>query len=136
MNRTLLLGYQLLIGLSDTVTGALLIIASGLTLRLMHLHATSDELPYLSFIGAFVLSVGLSCVYGAYLTYRDVCTQRVEAVWLLTALTRASVTIFVLAQVMASTLEAGWLTVAIFDGACVLIQAIGLRRGWLIRAAR
>lgn len=134
MNRTVLLGYQLLIGVSDTATGILLIVAPALTLRLMHLHAAGDELPYLSFIGAFVLSVGLSCVYGAYLTYGAVCRQRLEAVWLLTALTRASVAVFVLGQVLAGTLEAGWLTVAIFDGACVLIQAVGLRRGWLVRA--
>ncbi len=136
MNRTILLGYQLLIGLSDTATGALLMIAPGLTLHLMHLHAAGDALPFISFIGAFVFSVGLSCDYGAYITYRRICTPRLEAVWLLTALMRASVAIFLLGQVMASTLEAGWLTVAIFDGACVLIQATGLHKGWLIRAAR
>jgi hypothetical protein len=33
-------------------------------------------------------------------------------------------------------LEAGWLSVAVTDGACVLIQAIGLRKGWLAHAAR
>ena len=57
-------------------------------------------------------------------------------VWLLTAFTRASVAIFIAAQILAHTLEAGWLTVAISDGACVLIQAIGLRRGWLVHVAR
>jgi len=44
---------------------------------------------------------------------------------------RASVAIFVITQILANTLEAGWLTVAVTDGACVLIQAIGLRKGWL-----
>jgi hypothetical protein len=46
------------------------------------------------------------------------------------------VAIFVATQILAHTLEAGWLTVAISDGACVLIQAIGLRKGWLVYAAR
>ena len=55
--------------------------------------------------------------------------------WLLTAITRASVAVFLVAQITSQTLEAGWLTVAIFDGACVLIQAIGLRKGWLADAA-
>ena len=135
MNRPILLGYQLLTGVSDSATGALLMIAPVLTLRLLHLHAAGDELPFLSFIGAFVLSVGLACMYGAYLVYRAIARPRLEAVWLLTALTRASVSIFVLAQVAAGTLEAGWLAVALFDGVCVVIQAAGLRGGWLIRAA-
>jgi hypothetical protein len=60
----------------------------------------------------------------------------VEAVWLLTAITRASVAIFVVTQILAQTLEAGWLSVAISDSACVLIQAIGLRKGWLANVAR
>jgi hypothetical protein len=37
----------------------------------------------------------------------------------------------VLVSVMTGVLEAGWLTVAVSDGACVVIQATGLRRGWL-----
>ena len=41
MNRSLLLVYQGLIGLSDTFTGALLIIAPELTLGFMRLHARS-----------------------------------------------------------------------------------------------
>jgi hypothetical protein len=42
------------------------------------------------------------------------------------------VAIFVLAAVLGGTLSAGWLTIAVFDGICVLIQARGLRRGWLL----
>jgi hypothetical protein len=136
MNRPILLGYQIVIGVSDTLTGALLIIAPVFTLRLMHLHAPSDALPFLSFIGAFVFSVGLSCFYGALAFARREPIARVEMVWLLTALTRASVAIFVTTQIIAGTLEAGWATVALSDGACVLIQAIGLRKGWLRNASR
>ena len=136
MIRRILIGYQLLIGLSDTMTGALLMTAPAFTLGMMRLHAPDNALVYLSFIGAFVLSVGLSCLYGAYLMIRRENSCRLEIVWLLTATIRASVAIFVLTQILAHTLEAGWLTVAIADGACVLIQAIGLRRGWLAHVAR
>jgi hypothetical protein len=136
MNRPILLGYQLLIGVSDTATGILLMVLPALTLRLMNLDVPFDALPYFSFVGAFVLSVGLSCLYGAYLTYRGGCRSRLEVVWLLTAITRASVAVFLFAQITAHALETGWLTVAVFDGACVLIQAIGLRKGWLADAAR
>lgn len=136
MNRKLLVGYQLVTGISDSLTGALLLIAPAMTLRLMRLSAPADAEIYLSFVGAFVFSVGLACLYGALLAYRGSCHSKLEVVWLITALTRASVTIFVSCQVMTSTLAAGWITVAISDGACVLIQAIGLRRGWLASASR
>ena len=93
MNRPILLGYQLLIGLSDAVTGALLIIAPEFTLRLMGLHVPTDSLPFLSFIGAFVLSVGLACLYGALVIAHRGSPCKLEVVWLLTAITRGSVAI-------------------------------------------
>lgn len=136
MNRSILVSYQLLIGVSDTITGALLMIAPAFTLELMRLHAPADALPYLSFIGAFVLSVGLSCLYGAKVMLRRGGPGKLETVWLLTAITRASVAIFIIAQILAQTLELGWITVALTDGACVLFQAIGLRKGWLAHVAR
>jgi hypothetical protein len=102
----------------------------------MGVHAPADALPFLSYIGAFVLSVGLACLYGALLMVRGGSRSKLEAVWLLTAITRASVAFLVVAQILAHSLEAGWLTVAIFDGACFLIQAIGLRKGWLANVAR
>jgi hypothetical protein len=136
MNRPFLLGYQLLIGFSDTLTGALLIVAPEFTLGLMRLHAPTGSLPFLSFIGAFVLSVGLACLYGGLLMAQRGSPSRLEIVWLLTAFTRASVAIFVVTQILAQTLEAGWMTVAVSDGACVLIQAIGLRQGWLAHVAQ
>jgi hypothetical protein len=136
MTRPILLGYQVVIGISDFMTGILLIVAPAFTLRLMGLHAPFDALPYLAFIGAFVLSVGLACLYGAVAIARGGKRCTMETIWLLTAFTRASVAVFVVTQVVAQTLEPGWLTVAVSDGACVLIQAIGLRRGWLGHVAR
>jgi hypothetical protein len=121
----------MLIGLSDTLTGALLIFAPAFALRLMFLAAPDDALIYVSFIGAFVFSVGIACLYGTYLTYQRMLGRRLETVWVLTALTRGCVAFFVTAHVALGALPAGWLTVAATDGACVLIQAIGLRRGWL-----
>jgi hypothetical protein len=102
----------------------------------MHLHAPDDALPYLSLIGAFVLAVGLACSYGALLTLRCAGPCRIETVWILTAITRSSVASLVIAEILSHRLEAGWVTVALMDGACVLIQAIGLRKGWIRNAAR
>lgn len=134
--RSILLTYQLLTGLSDTSTGLLLLAAPALTLHLMRLAAPAAALPYLSYIGAFVLSTGLACLYGALLTTRPHFTPKLETVWLLTALTRAIVALFVLAKVSTAALPTGWLTVAASDGALALIQLIGLSRGWLSDAAK
>lgn len=136
MNRPMLLAYQALISVSDTLTGGMLIIAPEFTLHLMGLRAPSDALPYISFIGAFVLSVGLACLYGVILMMRRKSPCSLEIIWLLTAFTRASVAVFLGTQILARTFEPGWLTVALSDGACVLIQAIGLRKGWLENVVR
>jgi hypothetical protein len=57
-------------------------------------------------------------------------------VWLLTAIIRSSVAVFVFTQVLAGTLQPGWLIIAGFDGACAFFQAIGLRKGWLLNVVR
>lgn len=136
MKRPILFSYQLVTGLSDFSTGTLLIVAPALTLRLMGLQLPADALPMLSFVGAFVLSVGLCCLYGGYLAARGACAGRLENVWMLTAIIRSSIAVFVTAQVLSGALEAGWSTVAFFDAACALIQAIGLRKCWLRHDAR
>jgi hypothetical protein len=136
MKDLYLLGYQLIAGASDTSTGALLIAAPVFTIRMMGISVPYDATPFLSFIGAFVLAVGLSYLYGALLVRRTGGVPRLEAVWLLTAIIRSSVAIFVLAAVASRTLSPGWLSIAVFDSICVVIQARGLRRGWLSHATR
>jgi hypothetical protein len=135
MKRRLLFLYQLVIGLSDGSTGLLLLVAPSFTLHLMRLHAAPDALPFLSYTGAFVLSVGIACLYGAALVSRPGFVPRLEVVWLLTAITRGIVAVFVLSRILNGTLEFGWITVAASDGAFALLQAIGLTKGWLTHAA-
>lgn len=131
MKRTLLFTYQLLTGVSDTATGILLVIAPAFTLRLMGVHAPSDALPFLSYIGVFVLSVGIACLYGAVLARVANSFDRLAVVWLLTGITRGLVAIFIVAKVASGVLEPSWTTVAFTDGAFALLQAFGLARGWL-----
>lgn len=135
MSRRILIAYQLLTGFSDSSTGAMLQVAPAFTLRIMGLRAPADALEYIGFIGAFVFSVGLSCLYGAVLARIGGKRPQLEMVWLLTAFGRASVAVFVTVEVLAGKFETGWLTVALVDAACVLIQAIGLHKGWLADAA-
>jgi len=135
MKRRTLQIYQLLIGLSDASTGLLLVFAPRLTLRLMLLQAPPAALPYLSFIGAFVFSVGIACLYGCLLATRPGSNEKLETVWFLTAVSRGSVAVFVTSQILSGALEAGWASVAIADSAFSLFQAIGLYRGWLKNVA-
>jgi hypothetical protein len=134
MKRSILLAYQWITALSDTLTGALLYLAPALTLRIMGVHAPTDATPYISYIGAFVLSVGLACLYGAVMLNKRAPAERIESVWLLTAISRAAVAIYVLKAMMSQTLEPAWVPVALFDAACVVIQAVGLRQRWLVDA--
>ena len=131
MKRRVLIAYQIFTGLSDTSTGAMLIAVPGLTLQLMRLHAACDTLQFLSYIGVFVLSVGLACLYGGWLAVRRGPAEKLEVVWLLTAITRALVAVFVVVKVAFGSLEPGWSTVAFTDGAFALIQIVGLAKGWL-----
>lgn len=134
MTRRMLLAYQVLTGLSDTSTGVLLIFAPALTLQLMHLRVESAALPFLSYMGVFVLSVGVACLYGGWLALRPAMADKLEVVWLLTGLTRALVAAFVLSSILSHALERGWITVAVTDGLFAVAQFLGLARGWLKRA--
>lgn len=137
MNRSTLLGYQLLTGFSDVATGALLAVAPALALQMLRLpQTTAIRGVSLAFIGAFVLPVGLAHLYGALAVYRGNCKRDLEMVWLLTAFIRSSVAIFLFAQVSVGALATGWLTVAAFDAACALFQAVGLSKGWSVHAVQ
>ena len=133
--RAWLLAYQLLTGLSDAFTGLLLIFAPALTLHLMHVPAVTATLPYLSYIGVFVLSTGSACLYGGLL-YRTTEIARLETVWLLTAISRGLVAVFVAVQVATGAFDSGWSTVAVTDGLFAILQIIGLSRRWLTDAPR
>jgi hypothetical protein len=136
MNRPILIAYLLLTGWTDILTAVVFLGAPDLTLQLMQLPAPRESMVLLSLVGAFVLAVGLSSLYGAYITFRGDRIARVEAVWLLTAFTRASVAIFISEKILTLNLGTGWLVVAVTESICVLIQAVGLRRGWLANVAR
>ena len=135
MKHPILTAYQMLIGVSDATTGLMLMAAPQFTLHLMGLHAPDEATPYLSFIGAFVFSVGAACLYGAKLASCDGCKRKLATVWLLTAVTRGTVALFVTDSVLDGRLPNGWITVAAFDALCTIVQSIGLRRGWLNNAA-
>lgn len=131
MKHKALFVYQAMIGVSDTSTGWLLCVAPLATLRLMSIDAPREAAPYIAYIGAFVFSVGLACLYGLLLLFKSSSPERLETVWLLTAFTRSAVALYVAKSVVTGQLPAEWLLIAFFDGACAAIQAVGLRQRWL-----
>ena len=105
-------------------------------MRLLHISVPDSALFYLSWVGIFVLSVGLCCTYGARLMACSACSQRIETVWLLTAIPRALVSVFLLLHILLGDLTSAWITIAIFDGLCAIFQAVALKKGWLNHVAR
>ncbi|MDR3725380.1 MAG: hypothetical protein P4K83_12965 [Terracidiphilus sp.] len=131
MKRNLLFVYQWMTALSDTGTGVLLYLVPEFTLRLMGTSAPADAMPYVGYVGAFVLAVGIVCFYGLLMMSRDSSSVSLETVWLVTAIVRGTIAIYVLKSMLTGELQYAWCSVAAFDGACAAIQAVGLRKGWL-----
>jgi hypothetical protein len=80
-----------------------------------------------SFIGAFVLSVGLS--YLLFLSYPESrgAGERVRTLWLITGVQRICVALFVALAAISKRLEAAWLLVSVYDLAIAVVQLAILR---------
>jgi hypothetical protein len=123
--------YQWLAGLCDVTTGLFLICAPRFTLSLMGVHQTPNPIEFTSFIGVFVLSVGLAYFYAARLPMNVIQAARWQTVWWLTALSRTLVALFLAWKIVSGHLEMAWLSVALTDGVLAGFQWTGLRMGWL-----
>jgi hypothetical protein len=128
---TWLLTYQYVAGLSDTSTGLLLVFAPSWTLTLMGVQRLPQPIEYASYVGVFVLGVGLAYLSVTRLPLTAQNTPRWQTVWILTALIRSLVAAFLLAEILSGQMEPAWFTVAIVDGCLAVIQWIGLWKGWL-----
>lgn len=130
-----LLFYQCAAGLCDTSTGLLLLLAPAWTLHLMGITLIPVPAVFASFIGVFVMAVGVTYLWTAtQWTTQDALGRRTQ--WLITALIRTLVSLFVLGQIVAGRMEPAWMTVAISDGVLAAVQWLGLSRGWLHFAER
>ena len=126
MNRIKFLRFwSVAVGAMDAVTGLLLILAPGAVLRLLRIAPPSpDALVFLSWIGVFVMAVGLS--YAMALGKRS----RGETVWAFTALVRILVAVFLTFKIMTGSLAPAWALVGISDGVVGCVQIAILRLGW------
>jgi hypothetical protein len=124
--------WSIAVGSMDALTGLLLVIAPAGVLRLLKIGAPSaDALVFLSWIGVFVMSVGLS--YGFALGRHR---SRGETVWAFTALVRMLVALFLTVNIVSGTLESAWAVVALSDASVAVVQIAILRKGWWREAVR
>ncbi len=124
--------WSLLVGAMDALTGLLLLIAPAAVLGLLRIEPPSpDALVFLSWIGVFVMAVGLS--YGLALSRHR---GRGETVWMFTALARLLVAFFLAAKITAGSLAVGWVLVAVSDALVAVVQIVILQKGWWREAHR
>lgn len=118
--------WSIAVGSMDALTGLLLVIAPAGVLRLLKIEAPSaDALVFLSWIGVFVMAVGLS--YGLALGRHR---GRGETVWAFTALVRMLVALFLTVKIVGGALDSAWAVVALSDASVAVVQIAILRKGW------
>ncbi|MCB0322553.1 MAG: hypothetical protein KDD69_03235 [Bdellovibrionales bacterium] len=117
--------YSIAAGLCDAATGILLLFAPSFTLSLMGIDRFPSEPVYLQYIGAFVLSVGVS-YFLPFLLTQDAKERRlaIEIVWSATAIVRLVVASFVTLQLLRGNLVGGWSLVACTDGLLGVLQVV------------
>ena len=127
MNKlTFLKFWSVAVGSMDALTGLLLIFVPDLVLRMLKIDPPSaDAMVFISWIGVFVMSVGLS--YGLALGGRR---SRGEAVWMFTSLVRIMVAVFLTTKILGGSLQMAWMLVAAADASVALVQVVILRKGW------
>jgi hypothetical protein len=114
-------------GLCDASTGALLVAAPALTLRLMGIEPAPSDPTLLRFVGVFVGGVGLSYLYPWALDAR----RREDRVWTVLEVSaglRLLVAAFVLSSVATGALVPRWSMVAVTDLAFALAQLAWIAR--------
>jgi len=127
--------YQNAAGICDTSTGLLLVLFPAFTFRLMGLAMIPQPLSFASYIGVFVLCVGLTYLWTvAKWPLNEYSLPVWLTQWKITALFRAMVAMFLVWQLAVHAIEARWITVALADGIFATIQIIGLEQGWMERA--
>jgi hypothetical protein len=98
----------------------------------MGIKLLPQPIAFASFIGAFVMSVGLTYLWVAIRwPISTAAASRWQTQWIITALVRTVIALFILSEVVTGTMESTWITVSLSDGVLAIIQWFGLSRGWL-----
>lgn len=123
--------YCLLAGACDAATGALLLAAPERVTALLRLEPAPPP-AYASFIGAFVLAVGVAYLY-PFLLAAEERAARWRTVFETTAISRLAVASYLATAIGRGTLGASWSAVLLTDLALGVFQLAWL---WRRREAR
>lgn len=118
--------YQWAVGGMDACTGFLLVFFPVWTLHLMGMKRIPDPADIISFVGIFVMAVGLS-----YFLVREKDPIGWEMQWKVTGLMRACVAGFLAWKIFFCGWEVRWATVLFTDISIAVVQFAGLKKGWL-----
>lgn len=119
--------YCLLAGSADAATGILLLAAPLRVVALLGLEPIPTEPILLSFVGAFVLAVGLAYLYPFALPAGR-RAARIRVLLETTAISRLAVAAFLVAAILGGRLGAAWSTVLLTDLGLAVFQLAYLRR--------
>ncbi|HEX7861190.1 MAG TPA: hypothetical protein VF773_12730 [Verrucomicrobiae bacterium] len=131
MKRRAFTFFQLAAGACDTGTGILLLVAPQLALKLMGVAQTPSDPIFISFIGAFVFSVGLTYLVFSRIPASESRLGAARAAWLITGMQRLCVGVFVLVAMVAGRLDLAWCSITVADLSIGGIQLLGLRKRWI-----
>ena len=117
--------WSIVMGSMDALTGLWLITWPAGVLQVLAIPLPSaDAMVFLSWIGTFVMAVGLS--YALALG----SLTRAATVWWFTAMVRLLVAAFLTTKMLSGALVFAWLPVAVSDATVALVQLALLRTRW------
>lgn len=120
--------YSYIAGACDFITGVFLICSPIFVLTMLSVPDAIVDVVYLKYIGAFVLSVGLSYFLPVLFSNSESdFLSFTYHVWLLTSMIRLVISAFVLIQVLSGNLHLNWLIVAVTDCSLAMTQIFGIR---------
>jgi Na+-driven multidrug efflux pump len=123
--KKFVMGWSIAVGAMDAVTGLLMVVAPEMVLKMLGIAPVSpDALVFLSWMGVFVGGVGLSYV----IALGD--RRMGQAVWMVTALVRLLVAVFVTWRIADGSLAGAWVSVALTDLVVAVVQTAVVRAGW------
>ena len=109
------------VGLMDLCTGLVLIFAPGLVFSVFGMSVDEAAMDFVNWVGAFVFAVGLSYAWA-------LSRESLPIVWKITGLVRSVIAVFLIGKVLAGSMPANWLGVAVCDGFVAIVQFVVLWR--------
>ncbi|MGZ0656283.1 hypothetical protein ACWPKS_11820 [Coraliomargarita sp. W4R72] len=129
--KRMLVGFCLLAGLMDMLSGALLMGFPVFTLKLMGVPPVMPEaVVFVRFVGAFVFAVGTLYLFAPIPALLTRVWSWLWAMLLATAWIRAVICLFTTVAIASGALSLHWWSVPVTDGSLAALQIWVLWKGW------